>query len=117
MESGNRHAAWTPAVDVYEYLEGFVICLEVPGIEAEDLEVLIQGRTVRLRGSRDLPIPSRMTAHRVELRRGRFERDIRLPVALDPDRSSTQLAGGLLLVHVPKATPARRIRVDAPGHS
>ncbi len=113
MDAAVERRAWTPAADIYEYPEGFIMCLELAGVQADDLEVLIQDRMVLLRGNRRLPVPAGMTPHRVEVVRGAFERRIRLPAALDAERSRTQLTDGLLLIHTPKRVPPRRIRVEA----
>jgi HSP20 family protein len=103
---------WRPELDVYEDLEGFVLCLALPGVREEEIEIIGEATTLTVRGVRGLPVPGDATAHRLELRRGAFERRVRLPVGVDLERTRSQLRDGLLVIHVPKTEPAVRVKID-----
>lgn len=100
---------WRPGVDIFELNDGFLLCFAVPGVRQEDVEVLAAGDMVIVRGIRTLQAPPDATPRQLELTRGRFERRIRLPTSVPQEGTRTQLAQGLLLVHVP--APGHRVRI------
>lgn len=107
-------SAWQPEVDVYEHPEGLLLTFAVPGVVPENVEVQVEGALLTVRGQRELPIPENAEPRRIELRKGAFQRQVRLPASADVDSVRTQLLHGLLLVHVPKPPPTR-VRVEARG--
>lgn len=73
--------AWEPPVDIFETDEDLWISVALPGVEPEDVRIVIQDRTLTVAGQRPLPVESRAgMIHRVEIPHGRFERRIVLPV-------------------------------------
>lgn len=112
QEPVEHDIGWRPELDIYEDRSGFVLCLAVPGVRQEDIDVFAEGQTLTVGGARQLPIPPGATTHRVELPRGRFQRQIRLPAGADLTGASTQLNDGLLLIHVPKVARGGRLKVD-----
>lgn len=76
IEQAGRGVAWTPLADVCETDGGFVICLELPGVRPDDVEVEIgaDGRTVVVRGRRPYPGDPPEAVHRMERYYGPFAR-------------------------------------------
>jgi HSP20 family molecular chaperone IbpA len=75
-----RQPAWEPPVDICETVEGLRICIALPGVRPDRLEILIGDGAVSVAGVRPLPAASQDTIiHRLEIPYGRFERQIRLP--------------------------------------
>lgn len=71
---------WEPPVDVIERGNDLWMFLALPGVSPECVEVLIEGRTLIVRGERKLPHAVQgATIHRLEIPHGRFERRIMLP--------------------------------------
>jgi HSP20 family protein len=96
--------AWLPLADVYETAEGFVIQVELPGLEQEDIEVHVDGDQVTLRGERRMKGSLRPESfHRMERSYGLFSRSFTLTQEIDPDRVSAQFRDGLLRLELPKA--------------
>lgn len=100
---------WQPGVDIFELNDSFLLCFAVPGVRQEDVEVLTTGDLVVVRGIRTLEVPRDATPRQLELTRGRFERRVRLPTTVPEEGVRTQMAQGLLLVHVP--APRHRVRI------
>lgn len=72
---------WEPPIDVLETDEELLIFVALPGVDANQVEALIddEGRLI-ISGSRTLPVELRNAhIHRLELPQGRFERRIGLP--------------------------------------
>jgi HSP20 family molecular chaperone IbpA len=71
---------WEPPVDLYETGDGLTLCVALPGVAANELEVSLESGTVVVRGERDFPVAyQRAIIYRLEIPYGRFERRIALP--------------------------------------
>ena len=105
-------ATWTPLADAYETPEAFVVLLELPGIEEDDVEVQVDGDTLTVRGQRrGLTLrPDRF--HRMERSHGPFARTLQLSEEVDSDRVSAQLRDGVLRLELPKARSRAGSRRD-----
>lgn len=104
---------WTPAVDLYEAPDRFVVSAELPGLTRDDITIEVQQDTLNLRGVR--PHAERQDArfHRVERGHGAFSRSFALPCPVDAEAITAEFRDGVLTVTVPKAAPhARRIDVQ-----
>lgn len=76
----SRRGAWAPPVDIFETHSELRIEVALPGVELDDVEVLLDGDVLILRGARRLPERYRRArVHRLEIPYGAFERRIRLP--------------------------------------
>ncbi|HKH21293.1 MAG TPA: Hsp20/alpha crystallin family protein [Gammaproteobacteria bacterium] len=75
-----QSAAWEPPVDVLETDNEVLICIALPGVAAEHIQVMLEGDVVSIAGARLMPEQSQSAViHRLEIPLGRFERRIRLP--------------------------------------
>jgi HSP20 family protein len=75
-----RSASWEPPVDIFETEAALWIVVALPGVRAEQIELLIDGADLVVTGMRSLPGELRRAAiHRLEIPSGRFERRIQLP--------------------------------------
>jgi HSP20 family protein len=109
---GESAPGWTPAVDIYETADRFVISAELPGLYREDIRIEVQRDTIALRGERPPDRPVQGRYHRVERGHGAFSRSFALPQPIDADRMSADFLDGVLTIVVPKAvTPPRRVDV------
>jgi len=102
---------WSPAVDVYETPERFVISAELPGLSRSDLTIEIQQQTLTLRGVRHHCERADARFHRVERGHGPFARAFALPSAVDAGSVTADYCDGVLTVLVPKAQAGHR-KVD-----
>jgi HSP20 family protein len=110
-------ADWTPLCDVLETPEAFVVVMELPGVEQDDVEIQVDGSEVVIRGERRLPGPARPESYqRMERSYGAFSRRVLLTDDVDPARVTAQFQDGLLRLELPRAHPAaaRRVRVERP---
>ena len=109
---------WIPPLDLYEKEDGFVVTLEVPGIDPEAVEVSVEDSTLTISGAREFyGEATEEQFHRMERRFGAFSRVITLPTKADPERIQATYDRGILTVEVPKSEQAkpRRITVKAVG--
>jgi HSP20 family protein len=102
-------SGWTPAADVYETGDSFVVLMELPGIDEDDVEVAVDGDRLVVKGERHPRLPARPDRfHRMERSHGSFARTFVLSHALDPDDVSAQFRDGLLRIELGKAHRASR---------
>jgi HSP20 family protein len=99
-----RHAAvgWEPPVDVLETEDAVLVLAALPGVNAQQVRLVIHNGVLLIAGERVLP-PELRTAviHRMELPQGRFERQVRLPSGTY-EAPTSAVADGCLIVRLPK---------------
>ena len=72
--------AWEPPMDVLETDRELLIFIALPGVDPDQVEAVIDDKTVIVAAQRVLPPELRdALIHRLELPQGRFERRIVLP--------------------------------------
>ena len=75
-----REPSWEPPIDVLETDRELLILIAVPGVDPNEVEALLEDRTLVVSGRRTLPAELRNARIlRLELPQGRFERRIPLP--------------------------------------
>ena len=107
-------SGWTPAVDLYETPDSYVVTAEVPGMSREDLDIQVHDGRVTIAGlRRERTLPCEQF-HRVERGHGSFSRTFQLPLPVDPEHVTADLRDGVLTVTCPKPADAsaRRIQVS-----
>ena len=107
---------WTPAVDIKEDSERFVITADVPGVEPKDIEVTMENGVLTIKGERTLEARDEGDNgyRRVERNYGSFYRRFTLPDTADAEAISASGKHGVLEVTIPKraALQPKRIAVS-----
>jgi len=106
-----------PPINIYDDGESYIARAEMPGVQPEDIDVSVTGKTLTLRGERTIgPIDERATYHRRERRTGEFRRAFDLPEMVDNEKVQAQYANGVLEILLPRAEQVkeRKIQVN-PG--
>jgi HSP20 family molecular chaperone IbpA len=100
-------AGWEPPVDILETQGEVLVFVVLPGVDAEQVETLIDGADLVIAGTRLLPRELRTAIiHRLELPQGRFERRVRLPAGRYRSVSRS-VANGCLVIALDKAERSR----------
>ena len=106
---------WSPAIDVYETPQSYVVVAELPGLAREQIELALEAARLTIRGSRAdrRPAAEIVHFHQVERGHGAFARTFEFVDHIDVEGVSAELADGVLYVTLPKqpAPAARRIDV------
>src|SRR5688500_3888792 len=83
VRGGN--GTWVPAADMYTDNSELHIEIELPGVEASDVEILTEGQELTIRAlSSDPRAPKDAVV--MERRRGTYERTLQLPYGWDATR-------------------------------
>lgn len=99
---------WTPAASVAEDESGYVVSLDLPGVERDDVEVVASGNRLDVRGRRVLASEGPLRASDRPM--GEFHRTLFFPSPLEADRLHAHLREGVLEVRVPRAAGRVGIR-------
>jgi HSP20 family protein len=114
-----RGTGFVPAVDVAYTSEPpmVVVTAEVAGVDADQLDLEIQGRKLILSGQRAPAEVEGDIYQRVEIERGHFRRVVELGVEVDPEAARASYEDGMLRIELPLSGPAggrRAVRIE-PG--
>lgn len=116
--SGNSRV-WVPALDVIEKQDAYLIAIEVPGIDPEQIDISFEQNVLTVRGSKplgfDLDEKTEVRVYSAERVSGSFERSIRLPEYVDADHIAAETRHGVLFLTVPKAQAARAKKIAIKG--
>ena len=109
---------WTPAVDIFEDTEGITLKVELPEVDAKDVEIQLEGNTLTLKGERKLEKDDKRDGYtRVERWYGSFLRSFTLPTSVDAEHVTAESKDGVLRIWLPKKaeTKPRQIKVQTGG--
>jgi len=118
LRSGGEQsvADWTPAVDIVEEKDRFVLRADVPGVRPDAIDISMDNGTLSLSGERHpVAVDAESGVQRIERATGRFLRRFTLPDTVHGDGITAKCTDGILEVSIPKApeVQARRITVEA----
>jgi HSP20 family protein len=106
---------WNPAIALTETDTELLLKVELPGIEAKDLDIRVDDRMVTIAGERKQEKHHREKGHLLtEFSYGKFQRIVSLPNAIDKNNVKADLTNGLLTLAMPKnmAAIANTVKVD-----
>lgn len=103
---------WRPSVDISETRDSYLIKAELPEVEKDDVEVLIENGMLMIRGERNFEREDESeTQHRIERMYGQFSRSFTLPADADPTKIAAKSRNGVLKVTIPKIEETRETPV------
>ena len=106
-------SGWTPALDVYEEKDSFVVKSELPGMRKEDIEVSFHDGSLSISGERKSESKHEdAEVYRAERYFGRFQRSVSLPATVNPDKVKAAYKDGVLTITLPKTEEAKPKRID-----
>lgn len=103
-----------PAMDVYETDEDVVAEVSIPDFDPEKIDVSVKDGVLTVNGKIDEKKEEKEKGYwRKEIRRGSFERMIRLPVAVKEDAVDATYEKGVLKIVIPKikVKPTSKVKI------
>ncbi|NCR41234.1 MAG: Hsp20/alpha crystallin family protein [Microcystis aeruginosa W13-11] len=96
--------SFIPAAEMTETAAAVQLKLEIPGMEAKDLNVEVTADSLTINGERKSEIKTEEEGFtRTEFRYGKFHRVIPLPVRVDNNNVTAEYKDGILNLTLPKA--------------
>ncbi len=99
-----------PPLDVAETVDAIDLLLDLPGVPATNLRILVKAGVVIIAGEKDRPDHSahgHASFHLVERDFGRFARAVRVHAAIEGSKATATLRDGELRVRLPKLEERR----------
>jgi HSP20 family protein len=117
MPKGDRLTEWDfmPSAEMEETENEIHLKLEIPGMEAKDLDIEVTETSVTISGDRKSESKTEAKGMvRSEFSYGKFERVIPLPVHIQNDKVKAEYKNGILTLTLPKteAEKHKTVRVE-----
>jgi HSP20 family protein len=107
-----------PAIESFMKDDKLVVRADLPGIDPKDVEVIVTGDTLTLRGNREQSHEERRAnfTHR-EVSYGSFERSLKLPEGVKAEDVKASYRNGVLelTIPVPREATARKVPIQIEG--
>jgi HSP20 family protein len=101
-------SGWTPALDVHDEKDNFLVKIELPGMKKEDINLSLHNGVLTVSGERKTEREAKEgETFRSERFFGRFQRSVTLPVAVDASKVAATYKDGILTIDLPKAEEAK----------
>jgi len=100
-------AEWSPAVDVQETDQEYLIKADLPEVKKDDVKVELQDGVLTVEGERKQEKEEKgKRFHKIERSYGRFVRRFAVPTEIDGTKVQAEFKEGVLSVHLPKSAKA-----------
>ena len=106
-------AGWSPAVDVQENENEYLVKADLPDVKKEDVKVELLDGTLTIEGERQQEKEEKgKTFHKIEREYGKFLRRFAMPSEVDASKVQADFKNGVLNVHLPKSATAKPKAID-----
>ncbi|MCS7264268.1 MAG: Hsp20/alpha crystallin family protein [Armatimonadetes bacterium] len=103
----------TPAIEITETSDSYIVQVEVPGVKVEDIEVTLQDDILTIKGKRERSEERKdEIVHWVERAYGEFSRSIRIPSDVKIDEVEATYKDGILKVRLPRTEESKPRRIE-----
>lgn len=103
---------WAPVMEVSETSEHYVVRVELPGINKDNLKLAVVGSILTVRGSREYATSDNETLVWQERTSKIFERTIRLPGIVKESTTKATYYNGILTVKLAKMQPGQSFSIS-----
>jgi len=118
MMSSRSHTEWRPPLDVYQTTDAIEVVAEIAGLDREQIEVMIEGDTISLRGHRlDPAACDHRSFHQARIAYGDFAIDVVVPIPVDAEGATASYENGFLRVSVPLTQPTTIVSTASSSES
>jgi len=101
--AANQEHDWTPAVDIHEEDNRYLLTADIPGVNRSDVEITLDEGVLTVKGERKSETGvSEHGYRRRERIAGSFMRQFNLPDTVDSANISAKAEDGVLKIEIPK---------------
>ena len=116
LTAGNGQGAelMNAAMDIAETDQAFEVTMDLPGVDADEVDIRIDNNTLTVSGSRteeSTEEDEKRQYHRVERYSGSFSRSVALPGFINEGETAAEYKDGVLKIVVPKREDAKPRKV------
>jgi len=107
---------WCPAADVYRTHDGWIVKLDLAGIQPDDVEISGGGQYLRISGlRRDSFCGEGVSHYQLEITYSRFEKTIQFPRSIEHATIEREYHDGLLVLRLREEEEGRKGQARAAG--
>jgi HSP20 family protein len=107
-DNGSFGSFWSPAVDIREDKDAYLVEVELPGLTKDDVKITMENNILTIQGEKENEKEEkRGDYHRSERVYGSFQRSFTLPSSVKNDKIEAQYTNGILTVTLPKVEEAK----------
>ncbi len=113
--NGDMSSLMNTAMDVVETDQAFEVKMDLPVVDAKDVDIQVENNTLTVRGQRTEENEEKDEArryHRVERYSGSFCRSVLLPNSVNEDEAVAEFRNGVLNITIPKAEGAKQRKIS-----
>ena len=110
--SAHHTDTWTPAIDVYETADRYVVAAELPGLTRDQINLEMASARLTIQGERAGRPADGVRYHQVERGHGAFSRTFEFADPVDASAVTAEFTNGVLTVTLPKIPPAPGRKID-----
>ena len=106
---GNGNGHYWPALDMTETNDAVDVTAELPGIDAKDVDIVVEGDTLTIKGEKKTEKETKDKNYFcAERSYGEFTRSIELPFEIDTTKVEASFDKGVLKVHIGKPAGVKK---------
>lgn len=109
--SSEESRSLSPAIDIDETDNEYLITADLPGVKEEDIAVDCSGNLLTISAERKYESEGKKSDRR-ERFYGVYQRSFTLPPGADADKIEATYDNGVLMINVPKAEPIRTRKIS-----
>lgn len=108
-----RRNSFTPSIDISENDNEFVIEVEVPGVDKENIQINMENNLLTISGERKFEEKKETKQyHRLETHYGRFSRSLSLPDNADSESVKASYENGILTITIDKSEKSLKKQIE-----
>jgi len=108
VDDGSFGGFWSPAVDIREREDVYLVEVELPGLTKDDVKITMENNILTIHGEKKQEKEEkRGNYHRAERVYGAFQRSFALPSSVKNDKIEAQYKNGILTITLPKVEEAK----------
>lgn len=108
-----RQESFAPSLNISENEKKFVIEVEVPGVDKENIQVNMENNELTISGERKFEEKEENKQyHRVETRYGSFSRSLTLPDNADSESVQATYENGILTISIDKSEKSLKKQIE-----
>lgn len=104
--------AYVPRSDIYETDEALVVLADMPGVDENSLDIILEKNVLSIRGLVEWQNPDDYNLSYAEYEVGDYERNFTLSDGIDQDNITASIKNGVLQINLPKSGPAMAKKIS-----
>jgi HSP20 family protein len=108
-----KEDSWFPTIDISEGKKDITVKAEIPGVEANDIDISLNGKLLTIKGEKKQEKEEKEeNYHRMERSYGYFNRTIELPSEVDPEKVDASYKKGVLKIELKKTKESETKKIE-----